>query len=86
MGCLNLSKSKGMFSGDVMNYSIEKGNFEMIVLLDDEIVTRLEPGQDVEYHLGSVKGKGTLVITGESAKFSFPSMQAVTTLNLMNNV
>ena len=56
---------------NVTNFSIEKGNFEMVVLLDDEIVTRLEPGQDVEYHLGSVKGKVTLVIAGESAKFSF---------------
>lgn len=100
MGYLNLKKSKGILSGnfiefssdkftgvcevfsqnmilnsdfvlDVTNFVIEEGNFEMVLLLDGEIVTRLEPDTFVTYQMEKVNGRVSLVIAGESAKFSF---------------
>ena len=56
---------------DVTNFVIEEGNFEMILLLDGEIVTRLEPDMFVTYQMENVNGRVSLVIAGESAKFSF---------------
>lgn len=103
MGYLNLKKSKGILSGNLIEFSSDKftgvcqifleevlisndfvvevtnfvvnsGNFEMVVLLDGEIVARLKPDAEnlfTEYHMGDVSGEVSLVIAGESADFSF---------------
>lgn len=53
------------------DFNVTSGNFKMCVILGDEIVAVLEPGDFVEYLLEDISGTVRLVIAGESADFSF---------------
>ena len=59
---------------DWMDYEVNGGNFEMVVLVDGQIAAVAEPGVD-HVELGAVKGDVSLVIAGESADFSFRMFQ-----------
>jgi len=56
---------------DLTAYEIYGGNFQLVVVHNDEIVAVLEPGLFVEYRLEDITGYVSLRIVGESASFSF---------------
>ena len=56
---------------DITNYNITGGNFQMVVVHNDEIVAVLEPDMFVSYRLEDVTGYVSLRIVGESASFTF---------------
>ena len=60
---------------DISSFEVYEGNFQMVVVCNDEIVATLEPGAIVECHLEDVKGYISLRIAGESASFSFTMFQ-----------
>lgn len=59
------------FEIDLHSFTVDKGNFKMVVVHNDEIVATLEPGEAVNYRLEDVSGNISLRIAGESASFSF---------------
>ncbi|MBQ8830137.1 MAG: hypothetical protein IJ017_00880 [Oscillospiraceae bacterium] len=62
---------KSDFVVDLTAYEIYGGNFELVVVHNDEIVAVLEPGLFVNYRLEDITGYVSLRIAGESASFSF---------------
>lgn len=59
------------FEVNLTAYEIYEGNFQLVVVHNDEIVATLEPGLFVEYRLEDITGYVSLRIAGESASFSF---------------
>ena len=59
------------FEVDLTAYEIFGGNFELVVVHNDEIIAVLEPDLFVNYRLEDVTGTVSLRIAGESASFSF---------------
>lgn len=59
------------FEINLYSFTVNEGNFKMVVIHDDEIVATLEPDLMLDYRLENVKGKVSLVIAGESADFAF---------------
>ena len=59
------------FTLHLTNYSIKEGNFELVIVHNEEIVATLEPGMFVDYELHDVTGTVSLRIVGESAAFEF---------------
>lgn len=53
------------------SFTVEGGNFKMVVVHEDEIVAVLEPGLLVDYVLEDIEGYVSLRIVGESAAFHF---------------
>lgn len=62
---------KSDFWVNLTAYEIYGGNFQLVVVHNDEIVAVLEPGLFVEYRLEDITGYVSLRIVGESASFSF---------------
>ena len=56
-------------------YQITGGNFQLVVVHNEEVVATLEPGLFVEYRLEDVTGTVSLRIAGESAAFHFDMSQ-----------
>lgn len=56
---------------NLTSFTVDSGNFKMVVIHDDEIVATLEPGEFVEYCLEDVTGTVSLRIAGESASYCF---------------
>ena len=56
---------------DLTNFYVHEGNFQLVVVHEDEIVDVLEPDMFVEYRLENVTGYVSLRIVGESASFTF---------------
>lgn len=54
----------------IIDFQVNAGNFKMAVVNDGEIIRVISPGEDL-IDLGSVEGRLSLVIAGESADFSF---------------
>lgn len=51
---------------------VDSGNFKMVVLLDGEIVTTIEPSDEpISFRMEDVNGTVSLRIAGESASYSF---------------
>ena len=59
------------FVVDVAGFTINNGNFKMVVVNDDKIVAVIEPGIFANCRLENLIGSVSLVIAGESADFSF---------------
>lgn len=59
------------FEVDLINYEILGGNFQLVVVHDDQIVAVLEPGTFVHYRMDDITGYVSLRIVGESASFKF---------------
>ena len=64
------------FTVSLTAFEVYEGNFQMVVVHNDEIVAVLEPDTFVDYTLENVKGYVSLRIAGESASFSFCMMQS----------
>ena len=56
-------------------YEISGGNFQLVVVHEDQIVATLEPGLFVDYRLEDVTGRVSLRIAGESAAFCFSTTE-----------
>lgn len=56
---------------DLSGFTVDGGNFKMVVVHDDQIVATLEPGETVNYCLEDVTGRVSLRIAGESADYTF---------------
>ncbi len=59
------------FELNLTSFTVDKGNFKMVVVHNDKIVATLEPDMLVDYILEDVTGTVSLRIVGESAAFSF---------------
>ena len=59
------------FEVNLSSYTINGGNFKMVVVHNDEIVAVLEPDLFVDYRLEDITGYISLRIVGESASFNF---------------
>lgn len=59
------------FTLQIYNFEVTKGNFELCVVNDGEIIATLLPGIDSYVHVPNVTGYTSIVIAGESANFSF---------------
>ena len=59
------------FVVDVAGFTVNNGNFKMVVVNDDKIVAVIEPGIFANCRLENLIGSVSLVIAGESADFSF---------------
>ncbi len=59
------------FQLDLTNYEITGGNFQLVVIHNDQIVAVLEPDMFVRFRLEDITGYVSLRIAGESAAFSF---------------
>jgi len=65
-----LGKSDFVLNMD--HLTVDKGNFKMVVLIDDEIVATIEPSdQPIEFRLEDINGYVSVRIAGESASYSF---------------
>lgn len=62
---------KSDFVLDLTNYTINDGNFKMVVVHNDKIVATIEPDALVNYCLEDINGTVALRIAGESASFEF---------------
>lgn len=58
---------------NVSTFSVESGNFALVVLLDGEIVHEFNPEEELEetFTMDDVKGTLEIVMAGESADFKF---------------
>ena len=63
------------FEINLTGYEIYGGNFQLVVVHDDQIVATLEPGLFVDYRLEDVTGHVALRIAGESASFTFSTTE-----------
>lgn len=59
------------FTLSLSSFTVNSGNFKMVVVHDNEIVATLEPDTFVDYSLEDVSGNVSLIIAGESASFNF---------------
>ena len=59
------------FQLDLTSFTVDGGNFKMVVVHNNKIVATLEPGEDVSYRMEDIKGNVSLRIAGESASYSF---------------
>lgn len=59
------------FEVNLSAYEIYGGNFELVVVHNDEIIAVLEPDLFVDYRVEDITGYISLRIAGESASFSF---------------
>lgn len=59
------------FEVDISSFEVYGGNFQMVVVHNDEIVATLEPDTFVNYRLEDITGYVSLRIAGESASFGF---------------
>ena len=56
------------------NFEVTAGNFQMYLISEDEVIAKIEPGQEVYFEMRDLKkGLYELVIAGESAAFEFTS-------------
>ncbi len=63
------------FEINLTGYEIYGGNFQLVVVHNDQIVATLEPGLFVDYRLEDVTGYVSLRIVGESASFTFSTTE-----------
>lgn len=59
------------FELNLSSFTVDGGNFKMVVVHDDEIIATIEPGEDVKYSIENITGTVSLRIAGESASFCF---------------
>ena len=59
------------FEVNLSGFTVESGNFRMVVVHEDEIVATIEPGLFAEYRLEDVTGRVSVRIAGESAAYTF---------------
>ena len=59
------------FEVALSDFEVYEGNFQLVVVYNDEIVATLEPDTLVTYRLEDVTGYISLRIAGESASFRF---------------
>lgn len=59
------------FQLDLTNYEITGGNFQLVVVHNEQIVAVLEPDMFVSFRLEDITGYVSLRIVGESAAFRF---------------
>ena len=59
------------FEVNLSSYTVNGGNFKMVVVHNDEIIAVLEPNQFVDYRIEDITGDVSLRIVGESASFNF---------------
>lgn len=64
--------ASGLFI-QVYDYTVEAGNFRLLVMVDDEILHEFVPNGDPiqTCELGNIEGSFTIRIAGESANYSF---------------
>ena len=55
----------------ITTFVVDEGNCELVVVHEDEIVQRLEPGDSVHIRLEDITGYVSLRLVGESAAFTF---------------
>lgn len=57
------------FEVDLISFEVYGGNFQLVVVHEEEIVAVLEPGTFVHYRMDDIKGYVSLRLVGESAAF-----------------
>ena len=73
--CYNNYVLPSDFVLNLTNFTVDSGNFEMWIVVNDEVYAMLTPGMFVEYCLEDVTGYVSLRIAGESAAFSFSMLE-----------
>ena len=59
------------FEVNLTSFTVNEGNFKMVVVHEDQIIAVLEPDQLVNYRMEDITGYVSLRIVDESASFSF---------------
>lgn len=58
------------FCLDLSSFTVESGNFRMVVINNGEIIAEIQPGEDVQCLIEGLTGTTAVRIAGESAAFS----------------
>ena len=58
------------FSLDLDHFSVEGGNFRMMVINEGKIIAEIEPGDDISLLIENITGPTYVRIAGESAAFT----------------
>ena len=58
------------FSLDLDHFSVEGGNFRMMVINEGKIIAEIEPGDDISLLIENITGATCVRIAGESASFT----------------
>lgn len=58
------------FSLDLDHFSVESGNFRMMVINNGQIIAEIEPGDDIRLLIEDITGPTYVRIAGESAAFT----------------